>query len=418
MSTSLKQAIEAAKVRVSAAFDAVVAKGGTKPSVANLAALPSAIESIPSGGGEEGIEKDINFFDHKHLVASYWISEIDSLTELPEPTHYDHLTFDGWTETLEEIKDGKCHEVGAMYHTTNGELRMGVRCDSINLKEIVSITKVNRVDWGDGQFDNILTHTYAQYGCYEIVVYATNSFVLNPSKYGQRLVEYYELPSNTNAQFSDGTSSGANDSSVLQYISIPKIVSGRIFLSFSKVEFLVVPPNATTVVCVSNNCTLRHIAISNGVTSVQLTNPTSLYSLLLPKSVTSISVSGDLRGMRNLALNDNITSVPLFRYVLAKKIEIPASVTSLNQYALSYLYGCYIYIYGSPTMNGTTFRYSEGLNIYIYSETPPTLQNATTFYNSGKPTVHVKASALAAYQADTNWAAQIANNYLTLVGDL
>lgn len=51
MSTSLKQAIENAKVRVSAAFDAVVAKGGTKPSVANLAALPSAIESIPSGGG-------------------------------------------------------------------------------------------------------------------------------------------------------------------------------------------------------------------------------------------------------------------------------------------------------------------------------------------------------------------------------
>lgn len=47
---SLKTAIENAKARVSAAFDAVEAKGGTKPSVANLAALPSAIDSIPSGG--------------------------------------------------------------------------------------------------------------------------------------------------------------------------------------------------------------------------------------------------------------------------------------------------------------------------------------------------------------------------------
>ena len=50
---SLKSAIENAKARVGAAFDAVVEKGGTKPSVANLAALPSAIESIPSGGGED-----------------------------------------------------------------------------------------------------------------------------------------------------------------------------------------------------------------------------------------------------------------------------------------------------------------------------------------------------------------------------
>lgn len=52
MSTTIKQAIEALKTRIAGAYEAVSAKGGTLPATQDSANLPSAIASIPSGGGE------------------------------------------------------------------------------------------------------------------------------------------------------------------------------------------------------------------------------------------------------------------------------------------------------------------------------------------------------------------------------
>lgn len=53
MSTTIKQAIEALKARIAVAYTEVSAKGGTLPATQDSANLPSAIASIPSGGGGE-----------------------------------------------------------------------------------------------------------------------------------------------------------------------------------------------------------------------------------------------------------------------------------------------------------------------------------------------------------------------------
>lgn len=51
MSGTLKAAITALKGRIAAAYSAISAKGGTLPATQDSASLPTAIASIPSGGG-------------------------------------------------------------------------------------------------------------------------------------------------------------------------------------------------------------------------------------------------------------------------------------------------------------------------------------------------------------------------------
>lgn len=54
MSATIKQAILALKSRISDAYTAISAKGGTLPATQDSASLPAAIESIPSGGDDFG----------------------------------------------------------------------------------------------------------------------------------------------------------------------------------------------------------------------------------------------------------------------------------------------------------------------------------------------------------------------------
>lgn len=54
MSSTIKQAIEALKSRITDAYTAVSAKGGTLPATLDSAGLPAAIASIPSGGDNFG----------------------------------------------------------------------------------------------------------------------------------------------------------------------------------------------------------------------------------------------------------------------------------------------------------------------------------------------------------------------------
>lgn len=53
MSSTIKQAILSLKNRIADAYTAIVAKGGTLPVTQDSANLPSAIASIPSGGGTD-----------------------------------------------------------------------------------------------------------------------------------------------------------------------------------------------------------------------------------------------------------------------------------------------------------------------------------------------------------------------------
>ena len=63
MSSTIKQAIENLKGRIADAYTAVSTKGGTLPATQDSVNLPSAIDSIPNGGGEVYLTSTITFRD-------------------------------------------------------------------------------------------------------------------------------------------------------------------------------------------------------------------------------------------------------------------------------------------------------------------------------------------------------------------
>ena len=118
----------------------------------------------------------MNFYDYDGiLIASYSLSEVQSLTALPDSPTHDGLTFQGWNYTLEQVKAfTRPMNVGAMYITDDGKTRLYIRIAAegrMNVPLYIFQTVANGViiDWGDGSAIQTLagtgrvnaTHTYA-----------------------------------------------------------------------------------------------------------------------------------------------------------------------------------------------------------------------------------------------------------------
>lgn len=88
MSSTIKGAVDALKQRISAAYTAISSKGGTLPSIQNSANLPTAIASIPSGGGDAlDLQQDITITSGNAIVNNtghkdYTISDIVAQPDL------------------------------------------------------------------------------------------------------------------------------------------------------------------------------------------------------------------------------------------------------------------------------------------------------------------------------------------------
>lgn len=138
------------------------------------------------GSGSSSVSlKDVNFYDYDGtLVASYSLSEAQSLTALPDGPTHDGLTFQGWNYSLEKVKAFTCPmNVGAMYITDDGKTRLHIRLAAegrMNVPLYISQAVANGVtiDWGDGSATQTLagtgnvntTHTYANIGDYVITL--------------------------------------------------------------------------------------------------------------------------------------------------------------------------------------------------------------------------------------------------------
>lgn len=140
-----------------------------------------AIENLPSGGvSEEDLGTDTIFVDHTgKIVARFSPEEIMTWTDFSAVTvpEYEGLRFVKFTHTLEEIQNGTWNDVGLCYEPEDGNTHIFVEnCKYATV--IVSNTAASQIDWGDGNIEVLssvysnykFSHTYADYGDYEIVL--------------------------------------------------------------------------------------------------------------------------------------------------------------------------------------------------------------------------------------------------------
>ena len=229
------------------------------------------------GGSSAASPNDINFYDYDGIiVASYSLSEAQSLTALPDGPTHKGLTFQGWNYTLDKVKAfTRPMNVGVMYITDDGKTRLYIRIAAegrMNVPLYISQTVANGVtiDWGDGSATETLagtgnvntTHTYTSIGDYVITLDPVDGCMLG---------------------FGDGSSSycvlGSTDD------------NGRVYCNF-----------------------LKSVRIGDGVTSIgsnAFGNCFSLASITIPESITSIGDSAfqSCYSLVSITIPDGVTSI-------------------------------------------------------------------------------------------------------------
>ena len=390
--------------------DAVRDALGTTDNIAVGNLSNKVIESIKTSSGSSGSElptihvslKDINFYDYDGtLVASYSLSEAQSLTALPDGPTHDGLTFQGWNYTLEKVKAfTRPMNVGAMYITDDGKTRLHIRIAAegrMNVPLYISQTVANGVtiDWGDGSATETLAgtgnvntmHTYASIGDYTITLNPVDGCTLG---LGNGSSSYCVMGSTGD--------NGIVYCNLLQAVHIGKNVT-----SIRKDAFQL---------CYS----LASITIPNGITSIgndAFMYCYSLASITIPTGVTYIGhyVFYICDSLASITIPTGVTSINPYTfqncYSLAN-VTIPNGVTSIGSYAF---YNCYslanVTIPDSVTsIGGSAFQNCYGVAEYhLRSTTPPTLSNTNAFTNIPSDCViYVPQGCLEAYQNATNWA--------------
>lgn len=394
MSSTIKQAILALKSRIADAYTAISNKGGTLPATQDSANLATAIASIPSGS-EIKEEKDINFIDHTGIIVeSYTFAEAALLEQLPSAKEYNGLTFVSWQFTLQEVLFyvGKhCPlNIGAYYNPTDNLTHIFITIPNDNFTFAftpygIAYNGAEYIDWGDGNTTTAarseVTHIYATAGKYEIKI--SSDLTKDNGKYT------------------------INSFSVSAAMCVRKIYLSTVCTSFNAAGCLEVEE----IVC-------------NGVdTFAAPTQTTSLKVIIEP----SISGNFGSRMCRYMCAHHTNSATYGIEYAYNLRLIPPLGEgqTTISQDYYRRLWNVKtIYIPSSVTTIGNTpFEDNYRLqDIYWYCSAVPTLPSASYIggYMRSKYVVnmHILASLQSAYEADTNWAALMANSSFNFIADL
>ena len=377
------------------------------------------------GGSSSASPKDVNFYDYDGtIVASYTLSEAQSLTALPDGPTHSGLTFQGWNYTLDKVKAfTRPMNVGAMHITDDGKTRLHIRIAAegrMNVPLYISQTVANGVtiDWGDGSATQTLagtgsvntTHTYANIGDYVIT--------LDP-------VDGCELG------FGDGTNSycvlGSSDNNGNVYINMLQavkigngvtIIGDSAFGGCYSLASITIPDSVVSISAAAfGGCySLASITIPDGVASIgdsAFGGCYSLASITIPDGVTSIGSSAfqDCHSLASITIPDSITSIGSYAFQYCHSlasITIPDGVTSIGAAMFSECFSlASITIPDSVTsINGNAFNSCYGMAEYhLKPTTPPTLSSTNAFTSIPSDCIiYVPQGCLNAYKTATNWA--------------
>lgn len=423
--SNLRTKVEGVGAGVAAAWDAFKGSTGMIPKEEQtIGNIKYAIRM----NQEEMEPNEINFVDFNGMVLSMTIEEVMQLTEMPKPNEYYNLTFEQWSETLEEIQDGRCHTVGAFYHTTDGcnYYVVEITEDGGSI-EIQPKSTTSHIYWGDGtdegsSYSN--THTYEKKGIYTIKIENPNSSIgYYPTDVSDnKFVEIY---------YSDKLSALENQmfrsTSRLRKVSIPSHVSGDMggfSLELStKLKSLILPDLVTLGDILYGTKMLDIeclVANGTGQFSFPTCNNLKCFSC---KGVTTVNTSVGRAGyvrfqkLQNIVF-DNVTTINGFqrggdyRDLHTRGIvDIPETCTNISNNSLRVC----------PN------------HVYLRTLTPPTLGGTSVFWwndYGSKVTIHIRKDAtytdangdtwngLEAYAKATNWATLYANTNYTFIDDL
>ncbi len=415
-------------------------------------ALIKKISGKSSGGGGGGgasvSPKDVNFYDYDGiLIASYSLSEVQSLTALPDSPTHDGLTFQGWNYTLEQVKAfTRPMNVGAMYITDDGKTRLHIRIAAegrMNVPLYISQTVANGViiDWGDGSATQTLagtgfvntTHTYANIGDYVITLDPVDGCILGLGSGGSS----YSVLGNTSnngrvycnmlqaVQLGDSVTNIGNYAFSSCYslanITIPDSVINigtYTFQNCYSLASITIPDGVTSIGNdVFSRCySLASITIPDGVTSIggyAFFNCYSLASITIPDGVTSIGGSAfyNCYSLASITIPDGVTSIgnDVFSscYSLAS-VNISESATRIGGSAFSNCFSLASITIpdGVTSIGSSAFSGCNCMAEYhLKPTTPPTLSNTNAFTSIPSDCIiYVPTGCLEAYQNATNWA--------------
>ena len=293
----------------------------TENGVVNVNDYASANVNVPNFWTEPEI-KDVNFIDYDGtLLYSYYVDEVQEMTELPLLPIHSGLICQGWNWTLQDLKDlGRDMEVGAMYITADGKSKAYIEIfEDLPIEGTICYTQTVAnsviVNWGDGTQDvtsdtvgNVeLKHTYQHSGKYIITLYSD---------------ELYDIGfSNTGNSYNFMGSTGNENKSWV--FTLRKFETGRNVRKISSSSFR----NASTLETISlsegldfsggnafyNVITLKGVVFPKSnykIGGYMFNNCTSLQFISLPKNFTEIptAFSGGSNGLKRFSL-PNITTM-------------------------------------------------------------------------------------------------------------
>ena len=385
--------------------DAIRAKGGTSAALTYPTGFVSAIENIPTGGGNSGTGYDVIFYDDlangNKIVAHYSASEFASLSAMPSnPDHSnysDHeisipMTSQGWNWSLTDAKTyvakyGKLN-IGQMYVPTDGKshyicyVPTDAPVERWNTEINISVSGGN-VEWqvDNGELNSAtgdIDVTFPSTGWHDVKIQA---------KTGATYYPYCSTSSKSNELI------GKVQKIISVYLGNNVTRIGNYsFRQLYSLTSITIPNGVTKIgnnvfyICYS----LVSITIPDGVTSIGNSVFYSCYlltSITIPDGVTSIGSTAfyNCYLLTSITIPDGITSITanaFYNCYSLALIIIPDSVTSIGNNAF---YNCYSLALITISDDVTNIGSSAFYNCYsLASITIPddvTSIEANTFYS-------------------------------------